>query len=598
MPHKAQTVNPQQELADLPDWVQRFHASGKPMKLDDLLPGEQNASIRHVLKTGGAYEYRDKFGQNRKLGVVEVGGYVFATAATITRRPTRSYDFVRDLVDFTASTVSRAQKIPVLYRIYHADGMANNGINKLAGLVSHEGRVYVKHAKKGKRKATSVKEELTRVIDFFLSHVNARPNDAPITGARGHTQITENGTRQALIEGSWIGFQYDHNVKIPSLDGKAWKLPMFIQSMSTEFIEVPEWSVGTGLEQFYWKPPRQLITRIRSTKDSEEKRIIQQAFPPELINELADSGRAQLPSERVMHVKHRGVDFEPFGESFLEPLMSDIAYMRALQQLDFVTIDSLVNRIVIIKVGSDDHESAYHNLETAELRVVALERVLGDPGPNMQILWAGPDIEVIEVGAHNSVLDIDGRHAIAVERKQLSMGIPRALLDGKEATGQIWAGYEGLREQLRAVHNNWISCWTSACERIAANNGYEDVELVYTPVRSMLADQTANADLALRAHKSGLASIRRTVAELGGNFDAERRNRIMEMGLDPDEDPDSLPPDNVIFAPPAGMPGDTRTDEDGNVIDPGGEPGRKPDSQREDIAPERPRENRNPKDGV
>src|SRR5690606_33326521 len=123
-----------------------------------------------------------------------------------------------------------------------------------------------------------------------------------------------------------------------------------------------------------------------------------------------------------------------------------------------------------------------------------------------------PDIDVVEVGAHESILDIDGRHEIAIERLLLSMGIPRALLDGGNATGEVWAGYEGLRETLRSLQNNWAACWVTMAERIAALNGYDDVELVYTASRSVLADQTAGADLALRARKAGGMSLRRFVA--------------------------------------------------------------------------------------
>jgi hypothetical protein len=585
-----------ENISDLPEWVQRFHVNNRPVTVDELLPGEDYVAARGALKSNKVYEYTDfRTGAKKSIGAVVKDGYVMALAA-VNRKPQRSFDFVRDITDFTQSVNNRQDNIPVLYRIYKNEGMVNNGVNKLAGLVSHEGRIYVKNAKKGKKKASRAKEELSRALDFWLSHVNARPSDAPITGARGATQIMEQGTRQCLIEGSYIGYSYDHKIKVPSLEGKEWNMPMFIQSISTQFIQTPDWAAGTGLEEFYWTPTRELINVIRSKKETEEKKVLEQAFPKEVLRELQESGRLALDRERVYHVKHRGTDFTSFGESYIEPLVADIAYKRALQQLDFVTIDSLVNRIVIIKVGSDNPSSDYHNLEAAQLRVQALERVVGDPGPNMQIIWAGPDIEIIEVSAHDSILSIDGRHAIAVERMLLSMGIPRALLDGKDATGQVWAGYEGLRETLRALLNNWVSCWTTAAERIAVLNGFDDVELVYTPTRNVLADQTAGADLALKAMRAGLMSRRRAVGEIGGNFEAERRNLLIERGYDPDGNEDSLPTDEEIFAPPVGFPGDTRNNDDGDLVRPG-EPGRPRDTERIDLEDERDTENRNPRDG-
>lgn len=580
------------EVEDLPIWVQRFKANNRPAKLEEILPGDEYAGVRAALNDNKPYKYTNVLtGTEHSIKAVTRDGYVVSMAA-VSRRPQRSYDFVRDIIDFTESAQARKDTIPVLYRVYKNCGPANNAINKGAGLVSHEGRLYVKNAKKGKVKAAKVKEELSRVLDYWMTNLNMKAPDAPITGARGASMLMEQGSRQAMVEGSYIGYAYDQTIKIPSLDGKAWKLPMYIQSMSTQFIEIPEWSVGTGLEQFYWAPPRDMVNKLRNPANPEEKKLIDQAFPSDVLSEIQRNGRVLLEPERVIHVKHRGLDTEAFGESFLEPLMPDIAYMRALQQLDFVTIDSLVNRIVIIKVGSDKPDSAYHNLEVAQARVQALEGIVSDPGPNMQVLWAGPDIEVIEVGAHNKILEIDGRHDIAIERLLLAMGFPRALLDGKDATGQVWAGYEGLRETLRAMQHNWASCWVSLGYRIAANNGYDDVELVYQPSRSMLADMTAGADLALKARKAGGMSIRRFIGELGGNFEAERRNRLIEMGLDPDEVDENLPTDDEIFAPPIGMPGDTRTDQDGNVVDPDGDPGRPRDTEREDLSPERDKEKR------
>jgi hypothetical protein len=585
-----------QELDALPEPAQRLRAAGRPMRLEELFPGADNATVREQFAAGKRVSYNSGRSDRREMSAIQdADGYVVGMAM-VSRQSERSFDLVKLFKDFEAASDKREQMIPVLYRVYQGEGMLNNAINKLAGLVSHEGRLYVKHAKRGKRKQQVVKEELSRGLDFWLTHLNARASDAPITGARGATAVMEQGTRQALIEGSFIGYGYDHQVNIPSI-GKTWTLPMHVQSISSQFIEVPDWSSGSGLEQFYWKPPRSLVNKIRSTKEPEQRKVLEQAFPKDALATLAKEGKLLLDPQRVMHVKHRGVDFEPFGESFLGPVMSDIAYKRALQQLDFVTIDSLVNRIVIIKVGSDDPDSPYHALETAQMRLQVLEQVMGEPGPNMQILWAGPDIDIVEVGAHNKVLEIDGRHEIAVERMLLSMGVPRALLDGGDASGQVWAGYEGLRETLRAMVNNWANCWTTMGERVAANNGYEDVELVYTPVRSVLADQTAGANLALNARRTGVYSLRRTIGELGGNFDAERRNRLLEKGYDPDGDPSALPTDEEIFMPPAGQPGDTRSlDPDGNVKKPGEPAGRPPNEETTNTDRERELENRNPRD--
>lgn len=590
--------NPEQDVKDLPEWMQGLQGSRRPPKLEELFPGDSNASIRTDFSTKGKHT-TSRNGKEVTYVADVRDGYVLATAA-VSRTPSKSYDFVKDIGDFaTVKGTKREQKIPVYHEIYKNEGMINNGINRSASLVSTEGTFSVQGARQGRRPKIKARDEISMAMQYWSKYVNANPaGEGPVTGARGISAIMEQGTRQALIEGSFIGYMHDSSVNVPSL-GSSWDLPMWIQSISSAHIEIPEVFVGTGLEQFFWKPPRTFITKLRSSlRDEQLKEIIEQSFEKEILDQLFDVGKVLLDRTRVIHIKHRGTDINAFGDSFIEPCMASIAYKRSLQQLDFVTIESLINRIVIVKVGSDKPDSDYHNLETAQSRLNVLKTLYGEAdGPNMHILWAGPDIDVIEVSAHDAILDIDDRHRIAENRVIMDMGVPKSLLDGSAGGGQVWASYEGYREALRSMLNQWVQALTALGERSAARNNFQDVELVYVPTKSVLADQTAGADLALRAHRSGLASLRRTIGEVGGDYDAERRNRLLEMGLNPDDSPENLPPDTEIFTPPAGLPGDTHVNDQGGVRDPGGEPGRRPDSQREDLGDERDLENRNPRDG-
>jgi hypothetical protein len=578
-------------LKQLPDWQQRLREMRRPATLDELLPGAVNEAKREALKTRGWYESNG----TRYGAFVNAEGLV-ATAAKVSRTPTiSSFDYLKDIKDFKeVSGSKRSDQIALLYRIYQNEGLINNGVNKSAALVSTDGNFYVRRARQGKRPKSKVRDELAAALNWWKERVNARGLEYAITGARGLQQIMEQGSRQSLIEGSYIGVWHPEKVDIPTLE-LSLELPMFIQTFSSQYIEIPEELVSLGLEQFFWVPPRDVINKILNPKDKVVKELIEQSIPQEFLAELKKDRRVTLPRDRVIHIKHRGVEFQSFGESMLTPILPDILYKRSLQNLEFVTIDSLVNRIVIVKVGDPNPDSHYHNIETAQARLETLGRMFDTVDPNMHILWAGHDIEVVEVGAFDKLLDIKPRFDMALERIRLGMGHPKSLLDGTDAGGQIWAAYEGYRETLRGIVNAWSQAWTALGERIAELNGYDDVELIYVPARAILADQNAGADLTLRGLKAGVVSLHRAVNELGGDYEAERRNRVIEMGLDPDSD--ELPPDNQIFAPPLGMPGDTRTDPDGNVISPDGEPGRPPNSQREDIAPERDPENRNNRDG-
>lgn len=581
----------------LADWQKELRSRRQPVRLEELLPGEANSGRREALRSRGYYEEVNAAGLPVKYGAyVAPDGYVLAAAATVSRTPSRSFDYVRDIRDFQdTSDLRQADKVALYYRIYENEPMVNNAINVSAALVSMDGRFMVRRARKGKRPRGVVRDELAEALNWWKDNVNSRPEESAITGARGLPMIMEQGSRQALIEGSYIGYWYPQTINVPSL-GKTFILPMFVQSLSTQYIEIPTALVGTGQELFFWVPPRNVIQAYTNPSDPDVKEAIQNTIDADVLAQLRNNGRVKLDRSRVIHVKHRGVETQPFGESQIAPAMVAIKYKRALEALDFVTIDSLVNRLVIVKVGSDNPSSSYHNLETAQMRLELLRQMYNSVDPNMHLLWAGPDIEVVEVGAHNSILDIDGRYKMAKDNLRIALGTPQALLDGTEAGGQIWAGYEGYREKLVGMRMGWVQAFTSLAQRIAALNGYEDTEIIFVPNSGLLADQKASADLALRMRKAGLASIRRTIVMLDGDFETERRNRLIEMGYDPDGNPEGLPSDDQIFAPPLGFPGDTRTNPDGNIRDPGGEPGRRPDSMREDIAPEREPNNRHPDD--
>ena len=567
-----------------PEVTEAMRNINRPATLKELFPN--NESLQAALKDKGFA----RTANGGQFGVItDKDGYVTAIAARISRTPSKSYDLVSSISDFaTTTSEDRASKIDLYTQIYHKEGLVNNAVNKTAALVSANGDFHVQRARKGNRKVANVEDELIAVLNYWKKNVNARGLDAAVTGARGLPAILNQATRQALIEGSWIGYSQEKNVDIPSLS-KTYMLPMFLQTMSTKYIVMPEGLVGTGLELFYWKPPRNIINQITNPRDKNVKKVFEDAFNRETTTELKKDGQLLLEKERVYHVKHRGLETEAFGESFIEPAIADLAYKRALQALDYVIVESMINRILIIKVGSDDPTSDYHNLEFSQKRLSLLERMFDTVDPAMTILWAGPDISVIDVGVHGQLPELGTRYEYAQNRLIYSLGVPIPLLIG-QAQGQAWAGYEGYKETLRELQNTFAQMLVAIGERIAAENGFEGVELGFEFERSILADQTAAADLSLRVRKAGLSSIRKSVSDLGGDFESERRNRRIERGLEPDGFGDVT--DEELFAAPLGMPGDTRVSPDGNVTDPGGDGGRPPNTQREDLQPERDVEKR------
>lgn len=570
-------------LQHVPEEVERIRRSSSPVRLEDIFGARSNAAALDLKNKGFTILNNGNGVPFEVAADLDESGHVVALAARVsTSASGNSYDYVRSIEDYrVGQSVPRNTKIPQLYKIYMSDGFVNNALNKQTALVSSEGNFYIRSAKRGNRKQSKAESALLSILNYWKRNVNSNPNKS-ITSSRGLEALLNQGTRVALIEGSWVAFLHDSTVEIPSL-GESAVLPMHVQTMSTQYLEIPTALAGTMQEQFIWRPTGEALRNITSPTDPLMKRLVSEAFSPDVIASLKKDGYVLLDRERVVHIKHRGTDIEPFGESFIEPLMFDIGYKRALQSLDLATVDSLINRVVIIKIGSDNPDSEYHSVEYAQKRLMAFQRIYDDVSSSSMMLWAGPDVDVLDIGSHNKVLELDGRYKMAYDSLIFSAGVPEPLLNGR-SSGQIWAAYEGFRESLRALQNSLRQMLIAVGERVAEANGFTGVEITFEFDRAVLADQTANANLLMRARREGVSSIRRTVSALGGDFETERRNRILERGLDPDTE--QLPSDEELFSPPMGLPGDTRLDEGRPTDD---ESGRIPDTS--------PRDNRNPDDG-
>lgn len=455
---------------------------------------------------------------------------VMAIAAAVSRTPSNSEDWLKENVpDF--ETVSgnvndfgtRQQRLQLFHKISRSEGLVNNAIKKTASLVAQDGSFKIRFVKQGKRPTKVVADELLKILSFWQENVNSADLQATITGSRGIRQIVRRGARQSLIEGDLFLRQSWDKTDIPIL-GKTYSLPMLLQAMPSQDIYIPK-ELGAGVELIYWKPSRSVITSLNSA-DPNIRKVMQKALSPKVISELKKKGMYLLDPALITHVKHAGTDTDIFGQSMIEPAMTDLSYSRSLKMLDFVTISSLINRMLIIKIGDPNKESDYHNLAVAQQRVNVFRRLItGDVGPNMMIVWAGHDIEKLDVGAHDAILQTDGRHNIARDGLKASLGVPDSVLMGSVeggAKGAGWLGFIALSTVAEELREEFSQIITQLGNRIAIENNFDQVDLVWEFNKSLLADKEANSKVMIQAYDRGLISRRTTLEELDKDFDAEK----------------------------------------------------------------------------
>jgi hypothetical protein len=237
----------------------------------------------------------------------------------------------------------------------------------------------------------------------------------------------------------------------------------------------------------------------------------------------------------------------------------------------------LINRLTVIKIGDPNENSDYHNLPTAQARVNTFRSLLGQLGPNMLVVWAGHDIETVDVGAHQKLLDSSERVKLTTEAVKTAMGVPEPVLTGSAPGGKgvAWAGLLSLGAVVEELQEEWAQTLTQLGKQIATENGFEDADIIWEFENAVSADKESNAKIMIQAYQFGLIGRESAIHALGKDYEAERLRRGKEKERGDDD----------LFVPPNVQPGPGGQ----QGVTPGEQPGR-PSKDPNKLGPDRPPE--------
>lgn len=476
-------------------------------------------------------------GENEKrvwfAGEQDLAGEMFL-AAGIPRTPGRAEDFLQQVADFSDQTSDRITQIGLFNRIYEAEGLINNSVNKLVSLLATKGSFKVRRVKgKPGMSGDARAQEFAAVLQFWAENVNADADDAVVTGAQGVQDWIAQGARQALVEGGIVARTHWVKAKIPTLKKGTYSLPMNLQTFGGEEIEIPDEVAGTDLQIIYWKPSDAVRKALQGQgQDKAVADALTKLIDKDVVAAIKKDGKYQLDPSLLIHIKHRGDQKHPYGESLVKSAMSSVAYKRALQALDVVTIENLVQRMLILSIGSDDAASPYHVQEVIRQRVLMLQNLLRKVGPSSTIVWPGPDLKAQDVGAASKVMEIDGRLAMVQSMIRGDIGVPAALLTGEGSDGKAsgLAATKGVLAQLIELQNRFAKALTTIAKRIAAQNGFEDVDVIWEFSQSILADKTETVTVLQKGYAEGNVSTRTLITDgYGLDYEAEEGRQLEDV---------------------------------------------------------------------
>lgn len=548
-------------------------AGDRRLTLSELFRGDEHKDVREAIKRTGSYEHK---ANGRKLHVQTReradGEHEIMAIAAVSRDMGQTQTVIDAIADFAnKSNSNRATKIQQYWNIYETEGPINNAVNKMAALISGGGRYKVKAAKKGKAKKQD--EALQAILNYFVKEVNAGSDDPKkatvATGEQSLKQVTIMGVRHALVEGDWFGRTVWQKVEVG--DFGSFSLPMTIQTISSQQMEPVDGLQGLG-ELWLWKPDEaftKLITQPSKYKEVNDL-VKKTVGDSKLLSQIKADGQALLTPGLVYHVRHRGKSQSSFGESYIEPAKLAIRYSRAIDAADLVSLEQVINRLLIVQVGSSDPKSPYSKSDVAAARAALMQSFFEEPGPSMTIVWQGDDVKVESVGAEN-VLALADRHALALGKIKIALGVPDALLsgtsDGSKAAG--WASVIGAAAQLDGLQSAFAAIWRRIGMRIALENNFEGVELEFEFDQSLLVDKEAEREQNRNDYLTGYLTIQDVVASTGRDPQAVYERMCMEKGLTP-----GTATWQEAFAPPQGLPGQ------GAGAPPGQGPGKVPGNGR------------------
>lgn len=570
------------------------------LTLNQLFPGDENAHIRNAILTNGIYTHTARSGYRKELHVQVLpsadGEHRVMGIATkahprdnsgmmtsvVARSPGAAYDFVSILEDFQRKTLNRSTYVQLLWEVYGNHGLVNNAINKQASLTASKGEFLVRRAKKGKRQnalaqAKEVLYQWSRRVNAPSLSETGGGSSAVITGARGLQAISRHAARVALVEGSWVARHSWQTVDL-GVEGR-FDLPITIQTISTANLEPVQELSDTVVEYFYWIPPANLLNQLRNPQSKEIRDFLKRLMPKEESKTLLRENRVPLDPDMLLHVKYRGRDGQPFGESQIQAAISALAYEQSILRLDVVSMQNIINRLTIVMIGSEDKESPYYPEAVQIARASLMESFFEDPGPNMTIVWAGPDVEVKDVGAHSVVLDLNKRLEIARGYVKDALGMPDALLSGNSTDGKAagWAAAIASQAQVAELPAQLENIWTALGEQILLENGFTDIDMQYR-FENPLMDRQQERMMARQEYITGYRSIRSSLIAAGLDPDLEFEQRCFEKDLDPENTTWA-----EVFTPIEGVQGEGL---------PGA--GRAPDDSTGKTTPERAPESKSP----
>jgi hypothetical protein len=268
---------------------------------------------------------------------------------------------------------------------------------------------------------------------------------------------------------------------------------------------------------------------------------------------------------------------ELWGMPYTVKSFPALAYKHRLRALDNSTIDGLIQRVWIIKVGHENPNSDLHIPDND--RVLLAVTALKNLKTNNFLVWGGPDLAKEELGSsENNILSFSDRYKSADDDILYSLGVPRLILDGTTSGTQSrdWSVFIKTLSQMERYQIMLQRFINRKMRQICINNGKKELFPKFYWMMMKMQDKEKAKNIVTKLRELKLLGRRRSLYLLGlpGEEIVDEMIREYEEKLDEklgDIDPNSMP----------GRPPDTQDGDGSNPNNKNNTPD--PESNRDNM---------------
>lgn len=452
-------------------------------------------------------------------------GLITAIAINTTQNSRTSSSFLSDVIDYSDPNLERrTDVVPLARKLRAIEGVCSSVIDLLVDFAIVKGSFY------------SDNEELKTLLNKWADFVNSPLQDNVKKGmvfpVPGLQEFARKVVDDYFTDGDAVfSLFWKNGVKIDP-NGDTFFLPVIMKALDTLTLEADDNLAKLGFEQLTLKLSDQLISKIQRPVTDADK-ALKDALPKEWLSFINKGEPIILDPRVTYHLKRNGKDYKAWGESYLLKAFTAVSHKRRLQAVDASTIDGLINRITIFKIGLADKEKnpAYHI--PSPRRISYLQELLTDPTRMNAIVWPGPDIEVIDVGPDAKILEFNEKYKQADIDIIRSLHVSPLLIDGT-GTSKDWVEFLSTDVGLDAVRNQFQQVFTLIAKEIAIANNMEYETLGFKYETLPLKEENVVKNFATKLYEYGVLSIETFLKAMGYDINIEKvlKEKEKSEGLD------------------------------------------------------------------